>query len=313
MRFRISRELLHKLLVDVEPAARVDDQGVASVPLGLVERPLGDVDRVAPGALLVDVRARLAADLDELVHRRRAVDVAGRQRDVHAVLLAQVTGELGAGGRLSGALEAGHQDHGRPRLGERELASRPPITSASSSQTIFTTCWPGFRESSTSCPSARSRTVLGELLDDLEVDVRLEQSQAHLAHRLGDVVLGQLAARADIVEGCLEPVGKCVEHELLRLAPQRKLSLRGGEPSEGQASRGRARRRRRSPRGAGRVRRGEPPHPAPHCRGGAGGSRSSGSGITEPSRPSACVNSLGMIHILFDAPWAICGRVWRYW
>ena len=42
------------------------------------ERPLGDVDRVAPRALLVDGRAGLTADLHELVHRRRPVDVAGR-------------------------------------------------------------------------------------------------------------------------------------------------------------------------------------------------------------------------------------------
>ena len=45
-----------------------------------------------------------------------------------------------------------------------------------------------------------------ELLDDLEVDVRLEQREAHLAHRLVDVVLGQLAARADVAERGLKPV-----------------------------------------------------------------------------------------------------------
>ena len=62
-------ELLHQLLVDVEPAARVDDQHVAAVLLRLVERPLGDVDRVAAGALLVDVRAGLGADLDRAGRR----------------------------------------------------------------------------------------------------------------------------------------------------------------------------------------------------------------------------------------------------
>ena len=36
-------------------------------------------------------------------------------------------------------------------------------------------------------------------------------------------------------------------------------------------------------------------------------------GRTEPSWPSACVNSLGMIQTLFDSPWAICGSTWRYW
>ena len=54
-------ELLHQVLVDVQPAGGVDDQHVAAVALGLVERPLGDVARVAVGALLVDGRAGLAA------------------------------------------------------------------------------------------------------------------------------------------------------------------------------------------------------------------------------------------------------------
>jgi hypothetical protein len=44
----------------------------------------------------------------------------------------------------------------------------------------------------------------GELLDHLEVDVRLEQREADLAHRLVDVVLGELSARADVAEGGLE-------------------------------------------------------------------------------------------------------------
>ena len=38
--------------------------------------------RVAVGALLVDGRAGLLADLDQLLDGRRAVDVAGRHRHV---------------------------------------------------------------------------------------------------------------------------------------------------------------------------------------------------------------------------------------
>ncbi len=43
-----------------------------------------------------------------------------------------------------------------------------------------------------------------ELLGDLEVDVRLEQGEADLAHRLVDVVLAQLAARAQVRHRALE-------------------------------------------------------------------------------------------------------------
>src|SRR5213076_2451780 len=57
-----------------------------------------------------------------------------------------------------------------------------------------------------------------ELLDDLEVHVRLEQREADRAHCLVDVVLGELAPRADVAEGGLEPLRERVEHRLLRLA-----------------------------------------------------------------------------------------------
>ena len=46
----------------------------------------------------------------------------------------------------------------------------------------------------------------GERLDDLEVDVGLEQREADLAHRLVDVGLGQLAARANVGERLLKAV-----------------------------------------------------------------------------------------------------------
>src|SRR4051812_27309466 len=101
-------ELLHELGVDVQAAGGVDDQDVLAVHLRLVERPPRDVDRRAVGALLVDVGADLGAELHELLDGGWAVDVARRHRDRRAVLGLQVAGELGAGGRLAGALEAGH-------------------------------------------------------------------------------------------------------------------------------------------------------------------------------------------------------------
>ncbi len=52
----------------------------------------------------------------------------------------------------------------------------------------------------------------GELLDDLEVDVRLEQGQADLAHRRVDVLLAQRAVLAQVAERGLELLGEGVEH-----------------------------------------------------------------------------------------------------
>ncbi len=56
-----------------------------------------------------------------------------------------------------------------------------------------------------------------ELPDDLEVDVRLEQREAHLAHRARDRLLVEGAAAAEVAEGALELVGEGVEHETARV------------------------------------------------------------------------------------------------
>src|SRR5262249_37661708 len=52
-----------------------------------------------------------------------------------------------------------------------------------------------------------------EVADDGEVDVRLEQSQADLAHGTGDRLLVELAFLPEVAEGALELVGERVEHE----------------------------------------------------------------------------------------------------
>jgi hypothetical protein len=54
-------ELVHQRLVDVQAPGRVDDEHVLALGLGAIQRPARDVDRVALGALLVDVGADLPA------------------------------------------------------------------------------------------------------------------------------------------------------------------------------------------------------------------------------------------------------------
>ena len=99
---------------------------------------------------------------------------------------------------------------GRCEKARRE--SDEPRRSVSSSCTIFTTCWPGVRLFCTSSPSARSRTRGDELLDDAEVDVGLEQREAHLAHGAGERLLVEDTAPAEVAEGALELVAERVEH-----------------------------------------------------------------------------------------------------
>jgi hypothetical protein len=206
-------ELLHQVLVHVEAPGGVDDHHVAALALGLVHGPDGDLARVAVGALLVDGRAGLGADLHELVHRGGPVDVAGRERDVLAVLL-QKARELPAGGRLPRALEARHQDHGRGRRRKRHLARGLPHQRRQLLVHDLHDLLARVEALHHLVPERAFLHGVGELLDDAEVDVRLEQREADLAHRLADVVLVQLAARADVGEGRLELVGEKVEHRV---------------------------------------------------------------------------------------------------
>ena len=86
------------------------------------------------------------------------------------------------------------------------LESPLPIRSVSSSWTILTTSWPGVRLFVSSGAERPRLHARDEVLDDLEVDVRLEQRETDLAHRFRDGFLVELSAAANLAEGALEPV-----------------------------------------------------------------------------------------------------------
>ena len=199
-----AHELLHELLVDVQAARRVDDEHVLAVLLGAVERPAGDVDRVAVGALLVDVDAHLAADLDELIDRGGAVHVAGGERHRRPVLVLEEAGELGGRRRLARALETRHDDHRRRARRERELRAGAAHQPGELLVDDLDDLLAGVELADDVGAERALLHPRGEVLDDAEVDVGLEQREADLAHGLVDVVLGQRAVRAHVGEGLLE-------------------------------------------------------------------------------------------------------------
>ena len=86
------------------------------------------------------------------------------------------------------------------------------MIAVSSSWTIFTTCCPG-REALRHLDAGGALLhARDEILDDLEVDVGLEESQADLPHRLGKVLFGQRPMAPEVAEGRLQLVGKRVKH-----------------------------------------------------------------------------------------------------
>ncbi len=203
-------ELVHQLLVDVQPPGGVEDRRRRARPCAprraraALPRPgrFGPARR--PGSGSAGRAARAA----------RSPPVAGGRRR-------RAPGRLPSLRRSSASLAAAvvlpepWRPASRITVGGRPNASREspePISAVSSSWTIFTTCWPG---SQALQDVLAERTLLEggrEVLGDLEVDVRLEQREADLAHRLRDRLLVEPAASAEAAERRLKLVGKRVEH-----------------------------------------------------------------------------------------------------
>ena len=224
------RQLLHQLLVDVQAACRVDDQHVVAGGAGLPQRPLGDLGRAALGALLVHLGAGPLAHGDELLDRRGALGVAGGQSDALPLPRRACLASFAQAVVLPEPCSPAIRITVGPEPAKARSRLAPPISSASSSLTIFTTCWPGIEAVEDPRAQAALSHLRGELLDDLEVDVRLEQGEADLAHRAVDVGLGQLAARANAGERLLQAIGELVEHECVQLTrrgrPTRRAARR---------------------------------------------------------------------------------------
>ena len=64
-------------------------------------------------------------------------------------------------------------------------------------------------------PTALLRTLLDELLDDLEVDISLKERQADLAQGILDVLLGHHPLAAELLEDRFKFFGKAIKHRRL--------------------------------------------------------------------------------------------------
>jgi hypothetical protein len=123
-----------------------------------------------------------------------------------------VAGELAAGGRLAGALEAGHEDHGGRLAREDQVATGAAHQRGQLLVHELDDLLPRVQRLEHLGARGALLHLRGELLDDVEVDVGLEQREPHLSHRLRDVLLGELTAPLDVGQGGLEPVGEGLEH-----------------------------------------------------------------------------------------------------
>jgi hypothetical protein len=212
-------------------------------------RRSGDRARLAV-ADLEHRHADLPAEDAQLLARGGALGVGGDQQRPAALGLVLV-GELAGGGRLAGALQA--DEH--PHVAVVAQLQLHRLAAEHGDQLLVHD-----RDDALVGVERQQRLGADRLLlhpgdqvaGHLEVDVGLEQRDAHLAQGRLDVGLAELAAAAQAVEDVLESIAEALEHGVLS-AGRAAAAADGGGPVRGGAGGGRGRRREPAPAPPGRA------------------------------------------------------------
>ena len=185
-------ELLHQLLVDMQPSRGIQNHVVVAVIPRVGHRLLGNLHRVALSPLK-DGHSRLFTDHLQLIDGSGTVYVARHQQRAVPLPL-QPFGQLGGMRRLAGALQTAHQKNARRTVGARQ---RHRLPAHQSGQLLVDNFNDHLRRRQALHHLGPDRPLghgIGKILGNLIVDVRLQQRHAHLTHRVPHVRLRQLAA-----------------------------------------------------------------------------------------------------------------------
>ena len=112
-------DLLHHRLVDRQPSGGIDYQYILVMRLGVLQRGVGNIDRLLRAIGREKIDTNLRRKQLELLDGRRSIDVARDQQDFFLLFQQQLC-QLTRGGGLARALQAGHQDHRRRLRGQVE-------------------------------------------------------------------------------------------------------------------------------------------------------------------------------------------------
>ena len=187
----------------MQSACGVDEHHVIAVFLCVRNARLGDFDRGNAGAHAEHGNAEFFADDLKLLDRGRAVNIAGDQQRVLAFFLI-VTGELAAVRGFTRTLQADHHDD--RRRGGCDLQFGIFRTHQVNEFFIdnFDDLLCGQQAFRYLCADGTVRDRLHKVLDNLEVDVRLQQCKLDFAHPLPDIRFGELAFALEFLKGIRE-------------------------------------------------------------------------------------------------------------
>ena len=210
----------HQLLVDMQPSGRVEHHDVVALAPPDLQRAPGDLDRALPRHDRQCRDADLAAELGQLLLRRRALHVERGHQHLLALAVLQPQRDLGAGRRLARALQTHQHDPDRRRRVQVDaVAPWPPGRRRLAAEHLdemivhdLDDHLPRRHRAQHLLADRLLAHRIDEIAHDRQGDIGFEQRDADLAHRARDIVLAQRAVPAQPVEDIVQAIAEGVEH-----------------------------------------------------------------------------------------------------
>ena len=193
-------QFVHQLIIDVEAAPRVQNRHVKSLGAGPLDPVHADGDGIqARRVAVVHRHAERRSQGHQLFHRRRPARVGRHQEDAPAMRF-EMPRQLAARGRLARTLETHHQDDGGRHGGESQSRVLLSHEGTELLPDDLHHLVPRRQALLHLLADRLDADPLDEFLDDREVDVSLEERQAHFFKGLGNRGLVQDAMAPETLQ-----------------------------------------------------------------------------------------------------------------
>jgi hypothetical protein len=203
-------QFLDERFVDLEPAGGIEEEGVAVLSPGVLERFAGESEQVRFTAAQEDRKIELTPQRFELIHGGRAMEIGGDQERL-ASLFQEEACEFAGGGGLAGAVETNHEDAGRITA-ELDGGVGRPEEADHFILDDFDDLLAGLDALNDLLAQSLGLDLFDEIAGDLELDIRFQQRHADLTQGVTDVGLRDFAQAAQIAEGGLQFAAQRIEH-----------------------------------------------------------------------------------------------------
>ena len=208
------RDFGHQLLVDGEPARRVEHDHIKAAETRRFHGASGDIDgRLARNDRQGSDAGLVAKDL-ELFLRGGAARVERGHEDALLFAFLDAHGELRRRRRLAGALKADHQDrrgrgHGEIESGVLGLSSQHLDQGVMNDLDHLLARRDRAQHLGADSPLLH---LVNERLGDRKRDIGLEQRHAHFAQRFGDVLFLERPSSAELLENRPQTFAQAFKH-----------------------------------------------------------------------------------------------------